>query len=39
MSDRDLLDRTAEHAVTDLLDRYAPGAPAASEARNLVGAR
>jgi cystathionine beta-synthase len=39
MSDRDLLDRTAEHAVTELLDRYAPGAPAASEARNLVGAR
>ncbi|MEV5651375.1 cysteine synthase family protein [Nocardia sp. NPDC052254] len=36
MNERELLDHTAEHAVTDLLDRYAPST--AASRRNLVGA-
>ncbi|NKY88631.1 PLP-dependent cysteine synthase family protein [Nocardia veterana] len=39
MSDRDLLDRAAEHAVTDLLGRYAPVAPELPDPRDLVGVR
>lgn len=38
MSDRELLDHTAERAVEELLDRYAPARPAET-GRDLVGVR